>query len=158
MTRNYFPEVPEWSSGCWGRGWSRPQRMCGAGKPFPSLAWNRAAASALALGGSSALECPREGSAEPSPRPEHNCTVRPKRGEAGGRSAYGFVPSLCGEHASKLCSWSLFIAGSWICVPQAEAKLLSAVHCTAASPGEEKGGNNVLSSQYLQISLTMEVL
>lgn len=67
--------------------------------------------------------------------------VQPKRGEASGTSAYGFAPSLCGEHAGKLYSSSLFIAASWFLVPQAEAKLLCAVHCSAASSGEAKGEN-----------------
>lgn len=124
------------------------------GRFFPSLLSNHAAASPLALRGSSALECPHQGSAEPSPRPQHSCTVQSKPGEARWRSADGFAPSPCWGHACKLYSSSLFIAGSWIHVPQAEAKLLCAVHCTAASPGEAKGGNKkkVLSSQYLQIS------
>lgn len=39
----------------------------------------------------------------------------------------------------ELCSLSAFIAGSWICIPQAQARLLRAVHCAAAS-GEAKGG------------------
>lgn len=126
------------------------------GRLFLSLMSIHAAASALALRGSSALECPREGSAEPSPWPECNCTVWPKRGEASGRFAYGFAPSLYREHTCKLYSSSLFIAGSWICVPQAEDKLLCAIHCTAASPGDAKWGaiKKVLRSQYLQISLT----
>lgn len=135
-----LPEMSEWSLGCWGRGWSRPQRMHSVGRLFPFLVLDHAAASAQALTASSAVECPYEGSTEP-PWPEHNCTVQPKQGEASRRSAYGFVPSLCWEHACKLCSLSLFLAGSWICIPQAEAKLLCAVHCVAASPGETKKGN-----------------
>lgn len=68
-------------------------------------------------------------------------------------------PPRAGDMLANLYSSSLFIAGSSIRVPQAEAKPLYAIHCTAASPGEAKGGiKNVLSSQYVQISLTMEVL
>lgn len=70
------------------------------GRLFPSLMSNHAVAAALALGGSSALECPHEGSAELSPRTEHNCTVQPKQGEASGRSAHDFAPSMCWERAS----------------------------------------------------------
>lgn len=91
MTRNCFPEMSEWSLGCRGRGWSRPQRRYGVGRLFLSLMSIHAAASALALRGSSALECPREGSAEPSPWPECNCTVWPKQGE---RPAGGLLMDL----------------------------------------------------------------
>ena len=142
-------DAPSWPLGCWGRGWSRPQRMRGAGRPFPSLVLKHAAASALAPRRSSALECPREGSAEPSPwtghscavRTGHSCAVQPKWEEASKRSAYGFAPSLCQEHSCMLYSSILFIAGSWVRVPQAEAKLLRAVHRTAASLGEAKRGD-----------------
>lgn len=125
------------------------------GRLFPSLALNHTAASALALRRSSALECPHKGPAEPSPRTEHNHAAWPKQGEASGRSAYGFAPSLGWEHTCKLYSLSLFIAGSWIGIPQAEAKLLCAIPLCSCFPWRGKGGKLKKKSLKLPISANL---
>lgn len=107
---------------------------------FPSLVLCCPDASALAPRGSSALECPQEGSAEPllslSITAQSSYSSERPRG-----ACHASAPSLCGEHTFKLHYLNLFIAGSRIHIPQAEAELLCAIHCTAASPAESEVGN-----------------